>query len=74
MGQTKHPLRIRIDEYYNNYKLNEKYHNKISKHLKKYEDNKEDHFFIWNDVKILYKENNMYKRAFSEMVFIKKKT
>ena len=31
----------------------------MSKHLRKYEDNQVDHFFIWNDVKILHRENSL---------------
>ena len=73
VDQTKRPLRIRIDEHFKNFNLNEKFHNVISKHRKKYEDDQENHFFLWNDVKILHKETNRFKRAFSEMVYIKKK-
>ena len=45
-GQTKRPLRIRIDEHFKNFNLNEKFDNVISKHQKKYEDDEENHFFI----------------------------
>ena len=72
VGQTKRPLRIRLDEHCKNFSLNEKFHNVISKHRKKYENNQDNHCFLWNDVKILHKERDRYKRAFSEMVFIKK--
>ena len=34
VGQTKRPLRIRIDEHAKNFNLNEKFHNVISKPLK----------------------------------------
>ena len=74
VGQTKRPLRIRSDEHFKNSNLNEKFHNVISKHRKKYEDDQENHFFLWNDVKILHKETNRSKRAFSEMVYIKKES
>ena len=37
VGQTKRPLRIRLDEDLKNFNLNEKFHNVISKHRKKYE-------------------------------------
>ena len=74
MGQTKCPLRIRIDEHFKNFNLNEKFHNFISKHQKNYEDDQKNHFFLWNDVKILHKETNRFKRAFSEMVYIKKES
>ena len=50
----------------------EKFHNVISKHHEKYENDQENLSFLWNDVKILRKERNRYKRDFSEMVFIKK--
>ena len=65
---------IRIDEHFKNFNLNEKFHNGISKHRKKYEDDQENHFFHWNDVKILHKETNRFKRTFSEMVSIKKES
>ena len=74
VGQTKRPLRIRIDEHFKNFNLNEKFHNVISKHRKKYEDDQENQFFIWNNVKILHKETNIFKRAFSETVYIKKES
>ena len=70
VGQTKRPLTIRLDEHFKNF--NEKFHNVISKHRKKYENNQDNHSFLWNDFKILHKERDRYKRAFSEMVFIKK--
>ena len=72
VGQTKRPLRIRLDENFKNFNLNEKFHNVIRKYCKKYEKDQENHSFLWNDVKILHKERDRYKRAFSEMVFIKK--
>ena len=72
VGQTKRPLRIRLDEYFGNFNLNERFHNVISKHRKKYENDQENHVFLWNDVKILHEERDRYKRAFSEMVFIEK--
>ena len=30
------------------------------------------HEFYWNNIQLLHKENNLYKRLFAEMVFIKK--
>ena len=42
VGQTKRPLRIRIDEHFKNFNLDEKFHNVISKHRKKYEDIKKE--------------------------------
>ena len=72
VGQTKRPLRIRLHEHFKNFNLNEKFQNVISKHRKKHENNHDNHSILWNDVKILHKERDRYKRAFSEMVFIKK--
>ena len=66
-------MRIRLDEHFKNVNLNEKFHNVISKHRKKYENNQDNHSFLWNDVIILHKERDRYKRAFSEMPFIKKR-
>ena len=74
VGQTKRPLRIRIDEHFKNFNLNIKFYNVISKHHKKYENDQENHFFLRNDDKILHKESNRFKRAFSGMVFIKKES
>ena len=74
VGQTKRPLRIRIYEHFKNFNLNKKFHNVISKLRKKYENDQENHFFHWKGVKILHKEANRYKRAFSKMVFIKKES
>ena len=74
VSQTKRPLRIRIDEHFKNFNLTEKFHNVISKQRKKYEDDQENHVFLWYDVKILHKETNRIKRAFSEMVYIKKES
>ena len=72
VGQTKRPLRIRIDEHGKTFNLNEKFHNVISKYRKNYEDDQINHFFHWNDVKILHKETNFFKRSFSEIFYIKK--
>ena len=60
VGQTKLPLRIRIDEHEKNFNLNEKFHNVISKHRQNYENHQMYHFFHWNDVKILHKETNFF--------------
>ena len=49
-------------------KLNEKYHNIISKHLKENKDDLDNHYFHWDEVKILYKESNFYKRLFAEII------
>ena len=57
--------------YIGNFKLNEKYHDVISKHLK--ENDIVNHYFQRERVKIIQQENNFYKRTFAEMVFIKSK-
>ena len=46
IGQTKRPLRIRRKEHIDNIKLNEKYHNVISKHLTENRDDT-NHYFLW---------------------------
>ena len=46
VDQTKRLLRIRRDKHFKNFNLNEKFHNVISKHQKKYEDDQENHFYI----------------------------
>ena len=52
-------------------KLNEKYHNFDSRHLKEHEGD-DNQIILWDDPKILHRDNNSYKRAFAEMIFIKK--
>ena len=46
VGQIKRPLRIRLDEHFKNFNRNEKFHNVISKHRKKYINNQENHSFL----------------------------
>ena len=61
VGQTKRPLRIRKKEHIDNFKLNEKYHDIISKDL---EDNVVDyaeHSIQWEKVKILHQKSSFYK-------------
>ena len=74
VGQTKRFLNIRRDEHKNNFYLkNKKYHNVITKH--RTENIGEDEVpqdFDWNNIQILHKENNLYKRLFAEMIYIKK--
>ena len=53
-------------------KLNAKYHNVISTHLKFNVGVYAEHSIQWENVKILHQENSFYKRTFDEMVFIKK--
>ena len=74
VGQTKRLLNIRRDEHKNNFNLkNKKYHNVITKY--RTENIGEDeipHDFDWNNIRILHKENNLYKRLFAEMIYVKK--
>ena len=35
-------------------------------------DDEKPHDFEWNNIKILHKENNIYKRLFAEIIYIKK--
>ena len=72
VGQTKRPLLIRIEEHKNNIKLNPKYHSVITKHILENKNDISSHEILWNDFKIVHQENNFQKRAFAEMVFIKK--
>ena len=46
IDQTKRSLRIGRKEHINNIKLNEKYHNVISKHLTENGDDT-NHYFLW---------------------------
>ena len=72
-GTDKKTLHIRREEDKNNIKLNPKYHNVISKHILENENNSLTHEILWNDFKIVHQEKNFQKRAFAEMVFIKKR-
>ena len=67
----KRPLHIRRKEHKNNIKLNPKYHNVISKHIFKNENNSLTHEILWNDFKVVHQEKNFQKSAFAEMVFKK---
>ena len=60
-------LRTRQNEHRNNIKLNEKYHNVVSKHILEF-----DHDFDWDNLLILHKENNYFKRCLAEIFYIKK--
>ena len=64
IGQTKRPSRIRLNENFKNFNLNEKFHNVISKHRKNHENNQDNHSFLWNDVKILHEKRDRYERVF----------
>ena len=45
----------------------------ISKHrTESIAKDEEPHDFDWNNIQILHKENNLYKRLFAEMIYIRK--
>ena len=44
----------------------------ISKHRTENIEDGRPHDLDWNNIQILHKENNLYKRFFTEMVFIEK--
>ena len=52
IGLTKHPLRIRRKQHFDNIKLNEKHNNVISKHLKENEDDI-NHCFLLEKTSVL---------------------
>jgi len=66
VGQTKRQLRTRIKEHKNNIKQDQSKHSVISEHIIKY-----NHFFDWDNAKILDCESKFYKRITSEMIHIK---
>lgn len=66
VGQTKRQLKTRIKEHMNNIKMNSNKHSVISEHRIK-----DKHTFDWENVKILDRESNYYKRSISEMLNIK---
>ena len=71
--QTKRLLNIRREEHKNNFNLkNKKYHNVITKHrTENIGEDEEPHDFDWNNIQSLHTENNLYKRLFAEMIYIK---
>ena len=71
IGKTKRPLRIQRKKHFDDIKLNEKYHNAISKNLTENGDDT-NHCFLWEKTSVLHHETNFYKRNFAEMVCIKK--
>ena len=67
IGQTGRLLRTRRNEHRNNIKLSEKYHKVVSKHILEF-----DHDFNWDNLLILHKENNYFKRCLAKIFYIKK--
>ena len=71
-NETSIENKIRRKEDIDNFKLNEKYHDVISKHLKDNVGDYAEHSILWEAVKISHQESNFYKLTFAKMVFIKK--
>ena len=66
-------LFVRCDEHKKNINLNEKYENVVTKHrINNKNDTGSQHNFDWDNIKILYKERNYFKRIIAEMFYIKK--
>ena len=73
VGQTRRMLFVRCDEHKKNINLNEKYHNVVTKHrINNKNDTGSQHNFDWDNVEILHKETNFFKRIIAEMFYIKK--
>ena len=73
VGQTGRMLFVRCEEHKKNINLNEQYHNVVAKHrINNKSDAGSQHDFDWDDIKILHKESNYFKRIIAEMFFIKK--
>ena len=64
VGQTKRPLRIRIDQHFKNFNPNKKFYNAISKHLKGMRMIKRITFFIGMMSKFYIKKLIDSKEAF----------
>jgi len=69
VGQTKRQLKTRIQEHFNNIKLDKSRHSVITQHILE-----SNHSFNWNDIKILDSEPNYNRRLISEMLHIKEQT
>ena len=73
VGQTGRMLCVRCDEHKKNINLNEKYHNVVTKHrINNKNDTGFQHNFDWDNIEILHKETNYFKRIIAEMFYIKK--
>ena len=73
VGQTGRMLFARCDKHKKNINLNEKYHNVVTKHrINNKNDTGFQHNFDWDNVEILHKETNYFKRIIAEMFYIKK--
>ena len=65
IGQTKRPLRVRVDENKKNINKEPKKHNALAKHTVQ-----DDHFFDFENAKILANESHYRKRLVFEMCHI----
>ena len=73
VGQTGKMLFVRCEEHKKNINLNEKYYNVVTKHrINNKSDTGSQHDFDWDNIKILHKESNYFKKIIAEMFFIKK--
>jgi len=66
VGQTKRQLNTRLKKHKNNVKQDKSKHSVISEHIIKY-----NHTFDWNNMRIMDRESNYFKRIVSEMIHIK---
>jgi len=66
VGQTKRQLKTRTKEHSNNSKSISAKSSVITEHMMEF-----SHSFDWNNVKILDKEANYFKRSVSEMLHIR---
>lgn len=72
VGQTGRYLSIRCEEHKNNIRLNEKYHVITQQKMQHSVGDIFTHEFDFDNIKILHKENNEFKRLVGEMFFVKK--
>ena len=64
---------IRYDEHKKNTNLNQIYHNVVTKHrINNTNDTGIQHNFDWNNITILHKESNYFKRTIAEEFYTKK--
>jgi len=62
VGQTKRQIKTRIKKHSNNIKSDTSKHSVITEHIPKYL-----HTFDWDNIKMLDKESNFYKRSISKI-------
>jgi len=66
VGQIKRYFKTRINKHVKNIKAEESKLSVVSKHMLEC-----NHTFDWKNVRILYFEQNYYKKIISEMIHIK---